>query len=448
MKILLINASKDHNYSVLNHFLAKLNSTPNLVLQQLAAATPDKYKIKLLDDSIDPPDYNADVDIVGISSLTAAAPRAYELADEFRKHGKTVVLGGFHPAGMPDEAKKHADSVVVGEAENSWPELLKDYEKGRLKEFYKAKSPINPSDIPEPKREIIKYKTLFYPVVTSRGCPFNCAFCTITHFYGKVYRPRPIENIIKEIKNIPRKFLIFIHDASLTIDSDYAKALFKALKPYKKKFYTWGSIPVVYKDEELIKLSSEAGCVAWCFGFESICQESIRKDANKGYLVETYRDLVNKIHINGMNVYGSFVFGFDHDTPYIFDDTLETVYDYGIDGGEFDVLTPFPITRLFKKFQKEGRILTYDWSKYDLHHVVFQPKNMTPEELFNGVKRISREFYSPSNTIKRMARVTCQMKKLSNIVAVGAMNLTMTRFHNEYRYLKNVYSKEKKPVEK
>lgn len=435
MKILIINANKDHNYSIINKFFYKFNSTPNLVLQQLVAATPSKYEVKIIDDSINPPDYKSDFDIVGISALTASAPRAYEIADKYLSNGTKVVLGGYHPSALPKEAIKHADSVVIGEAEKNWPRLLNDFENGKLKKFYKTNEIVSPAEIPEPRRDALSYKTLYFPVITSRGCPYYCYFCTLSHFYGKVYRPRPVENIVKEIEKIPRRLLMFIHDASITIDRDYAKALFKALKPLNKKFFAWGSAPVIYKDEELLKLSKEAGCVAWCFGFESISQESIKNDARKGYLVDTYRNLVKKIHKNGMNVYSSFVFGFDHDTPDIFNRTLEALYDYGVDGGEFDILTPFPITRLYTKLQREKRILTYDWSKYDFHHVVFQPKNMTPNELLNGVKKIAKNFYTPARTFKRMVGVTFKMRRLSNIITVGSMNAAMTRFHSEYSHL-------------
>jgi radical SAM superfamily enzyme YgiQ (UPF0313 family) len=253
--------------------------------------------------------------------------------------------------------------------------------------------------------------------------------------HGSQYRPRPIENVIKEIEHTPRKLLVFLHDASLTINKDYAKSLFKAMKPLKRKFIAYGSAPILSRDEELLKLSEEAGCVVWCVGFESISQESLKSDANKGYQVESYEKMVKKIHKHNMNAFGSFVFGFDHDTPDIFDKTLQAAYDYGIDAGEFNILTPFPITRLFKQLEKEGRILTRDWAKYDLHHVVYQPKNMTPEELYNGVASVSTRFYSPINVVKRISNVTFKNRRLANILVVGAINVIMARFHLELSYL-------------
>jgi radical SAM superfamily enzyme YgiQ (UPF0313 family) len=189
---------------------------------------------------------------------------------------------------------------------------------------------------------------------------------------------------------------------------------------------------VLFKDDELLALSRQAGCVIWCVGFESICQESLMADAGKRYTVENYEKLVQKIHNHKMSVFGSFVFGFDHDTPDIFDRTLQSAYEYGLDAAEFNVLTPFPITRLFKQLETEGRILTRDWTKYDLHHVVFQPKQMTPEELYKGTAQVSTRFYSPIKTIQRIANVTVKNRRFPNVLVVGAMNTIMARFHLEF----------------
>lgn len=350
------------------------------------------------------------------------------------KEEKKLFSEGIIPQQYIKKQKKHADSVVIGEAENTWPILLKDFEKGKLKPYYKSESIVDPSDIPEPKRDLLRVKSLFSPVVTSRGCPYYCSFCAIAHLYGRKYRPRPIENIIKEIEKIPRKFIVFVHDSSLTIDRDYAKAFLKEMIPLKRRFITWGSAPILLNDDELLKLSRKAGCMVWGIGFESISQKSLEKDAEKKYTVESYHKLVKKIHRYGMNVHGAFVFGFDNDTVDIFDKTLQTIYELDIDSVEFSILTPFPITRLFKKLQRENRILTYNWDKYDLHHVVFQPALMIPEELFNGVKKISRKFYSPQQT---MQRITCNIfkrKNLLNMLATGGINFQMSRFHVEYSY--------------
>jgi radical SAM superfamily enzyme YgiQ (UPF0313 family) len=434
MKILFIAANKDHSESYSTKLFYKLNSSPILVLQQLAAAIPKQYAVQLLDDRYDKPDYNTDADIIGISVLTPSAPRAYNIADTYRKLGKTVIIGDCHASAVPEEAKKHADSVIISDAETTLPQLLKDHEKNKLKSYYRSKNTRDIS-IPEPCRNLIRIKPLFSPVVTSRGCPYNCSFCTLTHLYGQTYKSRTVEEIIHEIQTIPRKFLVFIHDSSLTIDPSLTKKLLKALIPLKRKFIAWGSAPVLYKNEELLKLSQQAGCLMWSFGFESINQKSLKNDANKQYQVKNYSKLIKKIHKNNMIAYGSFVFGFDNDPPDIFDTTLQTIQNYEIDAVEFDILTPYPITRLFKQLEQEKRILHNNWLKYDLHHVVFQPKKMSPQELQQGVKKIATYFYSPYETIKRITGSALQSKTILTTLASTATNTAMKRFHKEYKII-------------
>jgi radical SAM superfamily enzyme YgiQ (UPF0313 family) len=425
-----------HQDSILKRFLFKLNSNPELILPQLAAATPEKHNLKLIDDRYEnPKKYDDGFDIVGISTVTPSAARAYELADYFRKKGKTVILGGLHPSALPHESKQHADSVVIGEAESSWPRLLMDFEKGQMKSFYKSENPLNLNEISFPRHDLLNIKPLFTPIATSRGCPYNCTFCSLAHMHGRRYRHKSIEQIVNEIKNTDRKFLVFLHDASLTIDEDYSKSLFKAMIPLKRKFIAYGSPPILSKNNELLELSRKAGCVIWCVGMESICQKSLYSDAKKKYNTENYEMMVKKIHKNDMSVFSSFVLGFDNDTTEIFDRTLQAAFDYNLDAAEFNILTPFPITRLFNQFDREKRIITYDWTNYDLHHVVFKPKNMSEKELNDGVVKISSKFYSPEKTIQRIINIVLKRRNLSSIVVVGAINTIMARFHLEFSLL-------------
>ena len=432
MNILLINSNLHHKHGLIAQLLYKLNSNPILVLQQIAAATPKEHSLKLIDDKYDKPHYNGEVDLVGISAVTSSAPRAYRIADTYREKGIPVVIGGIHASALPEEAKHHADSVVIGEAERSWPQLIKDFESGHLKPFYKSDKPANSNLIKCPRHDLLRVPPLFTAVAPSRGCPFNCSFCTLTHLHGQIYRPRPIENVIQEINNTSRKFLVFLHDSALTINKKYAKALFKAMIPLKRKFIAYGTLPSLLDDDELLILANKAGCIVWCLGFETICHDSLKNDANKAYSIDKYESVCRRIHKFQMNVFGSFAFGFDNDEPTVFDNTLQAAYDFGLDGAEFNILTPFPSTRLFHKLNNEGRILTKDWKKYDLRHVVFQPKKMTVEELYDGITNISLKYYSPLKTIQRILDVTINTRKFSNILIMGAMNSVMLRFHGEF----------------
>lgn len=427
-KILLINANFVHRHTLFTRFMIKTMCNPSLVLPYVAASIPgDKYEVKCINDAYQDVDYDEECDIVGISTATPSAPRAYEIADKFREMGKTVILGGIHPTLLPKEAINHADSVVIGEAESTFPRLLKDFEKNRLKKFYTSNKKISPYSIPLPRRDVEEIYPLISAVQTSRGCPYNCKFCVLPKVNGTVYRPIPVERVIEDIKSTKRKLLIMIHDSSLTIDVDYVKKLFKEMIPLKKKFMCYGSVPVLINNEEIIKLSKKAGCVYWALGFETINKNSLNRDAGKSYRVEQYEKVIKMIKNEGINVFGSFVFGFDSDTLDVFETTLQKVQNWGIDAAEFNILTPFPGTDIYKKLRKEGRILHTDWSKYDLQHVVFEPKNMTPGELYNGVRYVAREFYSIEETLKR--ELSVNPINFSKFLYTIALNSGMRLFH-------------------
>ena len=398
MKILIILAHSTTDTRFLTQFIYEYIH-PSLTLEQLAAITPNQYDLEIIDGRYQQINYNWDGDIVGISSRTVAANNAYKIADEFRRRGKKVVLGGFHPSFLPMEAIQHADSVVVGEAEISWPQLLKDFEQGNMKRFYYS-DPVDPKIIPPAKRIKRKHNLVSAPIQATRGCPYNCSFCPIYKVQGLKLRTRPIDNIIEEIKTIPSKYLFFV-DNSLTIKPDFTKQLFRKMIGLNKKFSCYGNVNALAKDEELLKIASEAGCEIWILGFESVSQETINDIGKPTNIVKNYNTTIKKIHDYGMMIQGLFILGFDTDTPDVFDNTLNSIDNWELDKAGFAILTPFPGTSLFEKLEKENRIISKDWSKYNLKNVVFQPKNMTPEELFNGTNRILNKFYTVPHLIKR-----------------------------------------------
>lgn len=370
----------------------------SLTLPQLAASTPQGHSVSIIDENYEKLDFNYKVDLVGITCLTMAATRAYEIADEFRSRGVPVILGGTHPTALPEEAKKHADSVVMGEAEISWPTLLNDFEKGQLKPFYRIKEQIPPEMIPEPRRDLIKRNIYTDGLLIKRGCPNRCEFCTISSLYSKGVRP--LENVINEIKNIPSKN-IFIYDSNLTWHMKYNKQLLEALKQFDKRWQANGTMAMLGKHEDFLELTREIGFFNWFIGFESVSQNSLNGINKKHNKVEEFGAVVKKVRNYGMVVVGSFIFGFDGDSKDIFDNTLQAVNDWGIEMAEFHILTPFPGTVLFDRLKKENRILTEEWDKYTYANVVFQPKNMSVEELYEGTRRVVKKFYSISNIAKR-----------------------------------------------
>jgi radical SAM superfamily enzyme YgiQ (UPF0313 family) len=292
---------------------------------------------------------------------------------------------------------------LIGRSELSWLKILDDFEKNDLKPFYQPIKYDNSVKIP-PTNVYIPGFVITGAIEATRGCPYRCEFCpeTIVPESSQFYA-RPVEEVIAEIKSIPQKTLMF-YDNSLTINPDYTKSLFKKMKPLNKKFFCNGNSNILAVDKELIRLSKEAGCVSWLVGFESVSQKTLDEIGKTGNKVDEYFQAVKNIHDHGMAVIGSFMFGFDSDTKDVFDETLKTIKKLEIDIADFCILTPIVGTPVFNKLDKDGRILTKDWSKYDMKNVVFEPKNMTPEELLQGVKRMYTNFYSTSYTVKRIVK--------------------------------------------
>ncbi len=386
-------------------FLTKLSARlpvyPNLTLQQLAGICSLNDTIIAVDENRgDKIRFDHHYDVVCISCRTATAPRAYEIADEFRKRQIPVLIGGYHATALPEEAKRHADSVIVGEAEISLPKALCDIQNRELRPVYSSE-PVDPKCIPPARRDIIDYFLPIAAIEATRGCPIRCDFCFVEKIKGSLYRKRPIENVIEEIQSIRQKRVLF-YDSSLTIDPGYTKSLFKRMVGLNKNFSCYGNINVLGKDDELLKAASEAGCISWCIGFESISQniiDSIGKTTNK---VDEYISTVKKIKDHNMTVTGSFIFGFDDHVAQSFTDTLEMIKKLGITIACVNVLTPFPGSRLYEKIKQEGRITTYDWTRYSMTEPVFQPKNMTGQELHEGTIWVLDEFYTMLPTIKRI----------------------------------------------
>jgi len=376
---------------------------PTLYARQLAAITPKKHSVDFIDERYSSINFNKKYDLVLINFNLSSIPRAYELSDKFRKKGIPVVLSGWYSSAQPEEAKKHADSVMIGINETNWLKLLKDFEKNKLKPFYKPVKYDSTTKIPPTNVELPGI-VMTGAIQATRGCPFKCEFCPEANLPGgSQYYTRPIEDVITEIKNIPQKSIMF-YDNSLTVNPECSKSLFKEMLALKKRFFCNGNSNVLAHDKELVRLSKKAGCVSWLVGFESFMQKTINEVGKSTNKVDEYFQAVKNVHKNRMAVIGSFMFGFDNDTIDVFDETIKMIKKLEIDAADFCILTPFPGTPVFDKFEKEGRILTKDWSKYDMKHVVFQPKNMTQDELIQGVKRMYVGFYSTPYTATRVFR--------------------------------------------
>jgi radical SAM superfamily enzyme YgiQ (UPF0313 family) len=389
---------------------------PQLALHMLEGLTPVSHSVKLVEEECETLNVDEECDLVGISCMTSNAPRAYHLAQEFKKRGKKVVLGGVHPTILPEEAVRYADAVVVGEAEGVWEQLLADCENGGMKKRYEQPPPSLERFIPMKFRKASK-KRLFnvLPVMTTRGCPYSCDFCCVSNLYGKKIRHAPLDNVVRDIEESKGKIYIFLDD-NIIGEPRYAKALFKAITPLNIKWVGQASISFVH-DTELMKLAAESGCGALFFGLESVSVAQLKKMRKSIKEVEKMGEAVKKVKGLGIHFHASFVFGFDNDTTAVFPETLEFLQKHKISTASFNILTPYPGTAVYQQFKSEGRLLTDNWKYYDHSTVVFKPKNMTPYELQAGEIWAKKEFSKLSSILKNLPW------NLSHPLLYVAMNL-------------------------
>jgi radical SAM superfamily enzyme YgiQ (UPF0313 family) len=383
-----------------------------LSLATVAALFPRGTKIEIINDSIEEIDYAEKVDLVGITSITSTAPRAYEIADRFREKGVPVIMGGMHASALPLEAIGHADSIVMGEAEGQIKPLVNDFKNGKLKKFYSSKKRPDLKKIPLPRTDLYQNKNKYYKelhmIQTTRGCPFNCDFCTVTHFFGQSYRTRSIEDIVREIKTVSRRTVIFFVDDNIAGNPKYAKKLFKALIPLNIKWFGQASL-ILAKNRELLRLAARSGCISLFMGIESVSQSSLKEVGKSMNRVEDYKESIKIIHDHGIAIIGAFIFGFDSDKRSVFEETVSFIDRNQIELASLAILTPLPGTRLYDRMEEAGRIISRDWSKYTVGEVVFQPKLLTVEELQEGYYWSRKQLSS----LRSIAKRTFHLRKSS-----------------------------------
>jgi len=387
MKVYLIKASAGSSFSEYK----QMTGGPPQNIFSAAAATPSGIRIEMADETIGmKANLRSDADVIAIFMSTPDALRAYEIADEFRSKGKVVVLGGLHTRFMPDEASLHADALLIGEVEGVWEELLSDFQSGNLKQRYGRSEPLDLTELKPYLTDIIPISRYNYTwsVVVSRGCPSHCSFCLVPRFAGR-FRLRPVEDIIDEIANCPAEW-IELHSDNLTANRNYALELFRALKPLNKKLFAETTI-LIGRDDELLVAARKAGIKAMLFGIETMSQQAL-KDQGKGFVKpDEVIELAHNIQSHGIQVVSDFLFGFDAHDSNVFEDTMDYIKKIGFDEIYPHLLIPFPGSKTFEDLDQQGRILTKDWSKYDGAHAVYQPQQMTPEELENGTYWVWQE---------------------------------------------------------
>jgi len=380
---------------------------PSLTLPYLAGITPDEIDVEIKNDyveDIDPASGNWD--LVGISVSTLHAARGYELADRFKKQGKPVFMGGVHATFMPDEALEHCDSVVVGEAESVLPKLIEDFQKGHMQKRYRAEMLHTLESLPSPRYDLIPYHRYRYrtiPVQTSRGCPNNCSYCTVTSLYGQKYRFRPVEEVIEELraamKTVGSRLVVFVDD-NIGARKEYSYELFEALLPLKTSWVCQCALTMA-DDRELLKLAVRAGMRAAFIGIESLNSKSLEKANKKINRVEEYTEKLNIFRDVGVSVSANMIFGFEEDDPRAFEETYKFISDNSIYANLY-ILTPYPGTRLFEQQEREGRLLHRDWRKYTAYQQVSRHEKMKKEEIETIFWDTYLRLYSPWQNLKRI----------------------------------------------
>ena len=405
-KILLINPSFKGSL----HSNIKVLAIPPLNLSMIARYTPEQYEVEIVDEAVEDVNFNAVADLVGITCMTPLAPRAYELATHFRKRGVPVVMGGIHASYMPEEALRYADTVVVGEAENIWPQLLEDFAQGRMQKIYKADQQPDIENLLPPRRDLLRGKYFVETVQTGRGCPFNCNFCSVTAFNGSRYRLRNIDSVIEEIKSIKAKRLFIVDDNIVGSGDKYikrAKELFTRLKECDKEWGSQSCLNIVEHDD-LLKTARESGCRLLLIGFESMDADSLtamHKPVNMRPSTKNFSDAIKKLHDNGIAIVGCFIFGADTQDKDVFRRTIDFALANDIDAIQLSLETPFPGTAFYRQLVEENRLLLTnypnDWRHYNIFEPVFQMKSFTPREAYGQLLDAYSEMSSFMTSLKR-----------------------------------------------
>jgi radical SAM superfamily enzyme YgiQ (UPF0313 family) len=432
-RLLLINPVGQKSGFLLSRF----SKMPPLSLAYIAAVTPDNWEVIVLDENVDV-FQPLEADLVGITAFTSSINRAYEIADLYRSRNTKVVIGGIHASMLPEESLNYADAVVVGEAEGIWPKVLADFESNRLSGKYQGpRIDLERAGV-RPRRDVIHPSYLFQTIQTSRGCPFNCNFCTVSRYLGRTYRQRHAGDVLDELCEIQGRYLFFVDDNLVGYTSENrrrAVALFEGMiaRGMDKKWWMQTSINTA-DDERVIALAAKAGCMFAFIGFETISQASLlkmKKDINIQIGVDSYKKVVDAFHKHGIGVVGAFIIGNDHESPGYYRELSRFLVRSGIDVVQLAILTPLPGTRFFDMMKEEGRLLhqTFpkDWAKYRMSYVVREMEGVAPETVYTGNNHIKRQIYSFPRYPYRMMKSLISLKHPSNFYAVFRFNQAMKR---------------------
>jgi radical SAM superfamily enzyme YgiQ (UPF0313 family) len=435
-RLLLVNPGNEDKLNAASVGLFFTFPPPGLAY--LAALTPSDWDIRILDENVEPMTFE-DADLVGLTAMTSNAHRAYQISGQYRQRGIKTVMGGIHASFLPNEAIRFVDSVVMGEAESVWKDLLRDFENNRLQSFYRGERR-SLGNLPRPRNDLYRHRyRIPASVQASRGCPMDCEFCSVTAFNGRTYRQRPVGEVLDEIEGLERREFFFSDDNILSYGKkaeERAIQLFRGMLDRGLNKHWVSQVGIDFgNNPEVLRWAKKSGCLGVFIGFESSSEESLQhmqKMRNLKFGVSRYKETIKRIHGYGIGVHGAFICGSDGDKKDVFQRTTEFILNSQIDSATITILTPLPGTRLYDKMKFEGRLLRtnypQDWKCYDTTQAVFMPKHMTPDELEEGVYQIYKDLTSRATSLKRALSSFIQTKNLGVAAIAYSLNRGLNSF--------------------
>lgn len=402
---------------------------PAISLPMIAAITPETFTVRLVDCTFEEVPHDDPCDLALIVGQTHHMPSAYKISDTLRKRGVTTIMGGMHVTALPEEALCHADSLILHEGESVWLQILNDFTKDQLQKTYDG-GPVDLATLPPIRRDLFKQK-FYHPgeiIETTRGCPVGCKFCAVKDFFGSKFRTRPPEAIKKELLNLfgPRPpqakwklwlakhwhkdipyfiehRLLYVMDSNFISEPAHARAVLEVLKECDIRWYGHASFNLI-RDPELLDLMAESGCMSINIGFESLNQANINNMGKIPNKVDQYAQCIKALHDRDIGVMGTFIVGFDEDTPEVFDELADFILENQLETAFTLIMTPLPGTELFAQLEIENRITSKDWGDYEHGTVTFVPKRMSQRQLHQGMRHVWRRVYSLKGIWQRILR--------------------------------------------